>query len=162
MEKKYLIIIKFLLSIFVLFLLAVIGWYFMPFANNPVQNKNIKILHTEISNLKIKNSVGGNIVFSPFSAYVGACRIHIPVISYNDCLSLLVEGESADRANQNAEIIIINLKKIKLNDSAELLKDKYVVLIPGVRDESFIGNVNPYNVSKHFKTNQPFIIKLGK
>lgn len=146
----------------VFFLLALFVWYFMPYANNPIQNANIKVLKTEINSREIKNSEGNNIELTPFRIYANACRMRLSIISYNDCLPIIVEGTSIEAAIQNTEKVIFSLKTVQLNESAKTLKGKYAVLIPGVRKDTYSGGGGPNSVRKDFRTDRSYIFKLGE
>lgn len=155
-------LVKLILSIYLFTnLLSGCNYFFTPtfpqvnlntdFLVQEINNRNIKIKNESIP-IKISNKYG----------FPRICRQQNPPVVYNDCLSILVEGETNDLAIESANKIMVSLKTLKLSDLAtKKLDKKTVVLTPAVRDKEHRGGTSPYAMSKYFKTSPPLIFKIG-
>jgi hypothetical protein len=133
------------------------------YPNNPTQNQKIEILKKELLNRKLTDDTGNPIQLSGLRAFSFACFWSNPSFVQKDCLPIVVEADTVDQAKKNCGKIIKELtdKKIDVGKFSQLSKTA-VVLIPAVRQPGYTGGVSAYGLDNFFKTDKPYLFKLGE
>jgi hypothetical protein len=143
--------------------LALVSQLAACYPNNPTQNQRLEILRRELISRNLVDGDGKFIKILGLRAFSNICFWQKPAITPIDCLSMVIEADSLDKAKTNCESIIISLKFDKL-DTAKYsqLSKAAVVLIPAVRSADYSGGVNGYAINNYFETASPYIFKFGE
>ncbi|WP_119735876.1 hypothetical protein [Noviherbaspirillum cavernae] len=150
-----------LVCLFAFNVIVIFGCDFESTGENAEQTRRSFVLQNALLNVQ-KN---GDILFPKKIAwlptYSNSCRYANPRIAFEDCLQFLIEGENMDSARRNAIHVAETIQTVISTQADFQLTGIYVVLIPVLRHEGYLGHITPASM-KHFETGDPLVIKMGE